>query len=144
MKTSDEGVELIKKHEGLMLEVYDDVAGYATIGYGHLIKGGEVFTTITEEEAEDILRADLVKAETCVTNAVKTPVSQAEFDALVSFTFNVGCQAFRNSTLLRMVNRGEMDEAAEQFLRWNRAGGRVVKGLTNRRIAEREHFLSVA
>lgn len=144
MKTSDLGIELIKKHEGVRLEPYQDVAGLWTIGIGHLIKPGEEFTSISEEEAEDILRKDLEKAEKCVINGVKTPLSQSEFDALVSFVFNVGCQAFRNSTLLRLVNRGEMDDAAEQFARWNRAGGKAVKGLTNRRLAERELFLGFA
>lgn len=140
MKISDLGIELIKKHEGLRLDPYRDVAGYWTVGYGHLITDGDM-KSISPEEAESILRNDLEKAEKCVINGVKTPLSQAEFDALVSFVFNVGCQAFRNSTMLRLINRGEMDDAADQFLRWNRAGGRVVKGLINRRIAEREHFL---
>lgn len=140
MKISDLGIELIKKHEGLRLDPYQDVAGYWTVGYGHLITDGDM-KSISPDEAEDYLRKDLEKAEKCVINGVKTPLSQAEFDALVSFVFNVGCQAFRNSTMLKLINRGEMDDAADQFLRWNRAGGMVVKGLTNRRIAEREHFL---
>ena len=144
MKISDNGIALIKKYEGLRLIPYDDVAGLKTIGYGHLIKPGEEFWEITEAEAEEILRNDLEAAEKCVEKGLRVEVSQEQFDALVSFVFNCGCNAFMDSTLRRLTNYGDFDGAADQFLRWNRAGGRIVKGLTNRRIAERNHFLGEA
>ena len=136
MKTSDDGIALIKKHEGLRLIPYDDVAGLKTIGYGHLIKHGEEFWEITEEEAEAILRKDLCDAEQCIERAVKVALKHEQFDALVSFVFNLGCGAFMQSTILKLINRGDLDKADDQFLRWVYAGGRKVKGLENRRLAE--------
>ena len=147
MNISDEGIELIKKFEGLRLEVYDDVAGKPTIGYGHLIKDGEQFDTITEDQADNLLRQDTVITSKCVSSFVRYPLSQNEFDAVCCLTFNIGCRALQSSTLLRLINLGEIDEAAEQFLRWNYAkvNGQLVQvqGLTNRRIAERALFLGV-
>lgn len=144
MNISDEGLGLIKKFEGLRLDVYDDVAGKPTIGYGHLIKPGETFDRITEDEADSLLLSDVQNTVKCVTNLVRTAVSQNEFDALVCFAYNLGCRALQNSTLLRLINVGDMEGAAEQFLRWDIAGGKEVQGLTNRRIAERAVFLGIA
>ena len=144
MNISDEGLGLIKKFEGLRLDVYDDVAGKPTIGYGHLIKPGETFDRITEDQADSLLLADVQTTVKCVTNLVRTAVSQNEFDALVCFAYNLGCRALQNSTLLRLINVGDMEGAAEQFLRWDMAGGMPVQGLTNRRIAERAVFLGIA
>ena len=144
MNISDEGLGLIKKFEGLRLDVYDDVAGKPTIGYGHLIKPGETFDRITEDQADSLLLADVQTTVKCVTNLVRTAVSQNEFDALVCFAYNLGCRALQNSTLLRLINVGDMEGAAEQFLRWDMAGGMPVQGLTNRRIAERAIFLGIA
>ena len=145
MKIGHEGLDLIKKFEGLSLDVYDDVIGLKTVGYGHLIKEGEDFgKSISQEQADELLRRDVQTVEKCVTSLVRHPISQNEFDALCSFTFNLGCRALQSSTLLKLINVGDIEGAAEQFLRWNRAGGNVVKGLTNRRIAERALFLGVS
>ena len=141
MNISDKGLDLIKTFEGLRLDVYDDVGGKPTIGYGHLIKTGEDYDTITEDKADSLLQSDVDTTSKCVTSLVRCPVSQNEFDALVCFAYNLGCRALQNSTLLRLVNVSDMEGAAEQFLRWDMAGGKEVQGLTNRRIAERALFL---
>lgn len=138
MKTSDEGVEFITDHEGMVLSVYDDVAGYPTIGVGHLIRDDDPDFSggITRAEAIELLRKDLQHAESCVSGSVKVELAQNQFDALVSFVFNVGGGAFRESTLLKLLNAGKYDAVPEQLRRWNKAGGSVVQGLINRREAE--------
>ncbi len=141
MKTSQAGIDLIKSFEGYSATPYEDVVGKSTIGYGHLIKPGEIFNAIGPEQAELILAADLGEAEKSVSDLVKEPLAQNEFDALVSFTFNLGRNAFKNSTLLRLLNSGQFEAAADQFLRWDHAGGKVVAGLTRRRVAERSLFI---
>ncbi len=138
---SQEGVDFIKKWEGFSDKPYADVVGYMTIGYGHLIKDGESFTVINHQDAETLLRSDLQQAVKAVNDLVTTPISQNEFDALVSFTYNLGKNAFRNSTLLRILNSGAVEAAADQFLRWDHAGGKKVEGLANRRSEERRMFL---
>jgi lysozyme len=98
--------------------------------------------TITEQEAEDLLKEDVSKFEECVNQAVEVDLTQDEFDALVSFSFNVGCGAFMGSTLLRLLNAGNKQAAAQQLLRWDKAGGKVLAGLARRRAAERQVFLA--
>ena len=145
MKISDDGLELIKKFEGLRLAVYEDVVGKKTIGYGHLIKDGENFDDgIDQDQADNILRQDAEIAERCTTNLVRCAISQKEFDALCSFVFNLGCRALQSSTLLRYINTGDMEAAAQEFLKWDHAGHQKITGLTNRRIAERGLFLGLA
>lgn len=141
MKTSESGFELIKRFEGFKPETYEDVGGLDTIGYGHLVLAGESFGRITEKEAEDILAKDVMKAENCIDQHVGVDLAQNEFDALVSFIFNVGCANFTRSTMLKMINSDNFKEAADEFPKWNRAAGRIVKGLVNRRAAERKLFL---
>lgn len=141
MKTSQAGIDLIKSFEGYSATPYEDVVDKLTIGYGHLIKPGEIFTAIGPEQAEMILASDLGEAEKAVSDLVKEPLSQNEFDALVSFTFNLGRNALKNSTLLRLLKSGQVEAAADQILRWDHAGGKVVAGLTRRRQAERSLFL---
>lgn len=140
------GIALIKQFEGCVLHVYKDVAGLNTIGYGHLIKPGERFTTITQAQAEALLHTDVRPFETCVGSLVKVPLNQNQFDALVCFAYNVGCGNLASSTLLKFLNAGDMKSAAEQFLVWNKArvNGKLtpVVGLTNRRVAEKALFLS--
>lgn len=143
MKTSQAGVDLIKQFEGLELTAYPDPGTGGepwTIGYGHTggVKPGD---TVTEAEAEEILRQDLARFEDCVNAYVSVPITQSEFDALVSFAFNVGCGALKSSTLLRLLNGGDHEAAAQQFPRWNKAAGRVMAGLTRRREAERDLFV---
>ena len=145
MRTGDAGVALIKRFEGLELEAYQDSVGIWTIGYGHTSAAGtpevKPGMRVTEEEAEAILRQDLQKFERDVDGAVKVDLNQNEFDALVSFTFNVGIGNLKSSTLLRKLNRDDRIGASEEFPRWNKAGGRVLTGLVRRRAAEKALFL---
>lgn len=148
--TSDQGIALIKQHEGLRLEAYLDPVGIWTIGYGHTTAAGEPkvtqFMKITEAGATAILRSDLAKFERAVTSLVHVPLTQGQFDALVSFTFNVGPGNLSKSTLLRKLNRGDYQGAADQFSVWNKGRVRgqlvVLPGLAKRRAAERALFLS--
>jgi len=140
MKTSKKGIELIKKYEGLKLKAYKCPAGVWTIGYGHTknVKQGDV---ITEVQAEILLIYDLNDFENCIKKNVRIPLTQNQFDALVSFCFNVGCGNFLKSTLLKKLNEGKIAEAAKEFLKWNKAGGKELAGLTKRRQEEMELFL---
>lgn len=140
MRTSQKGIDLIKKFEGCRLEAYKCPAGIWTIGYGHT-KGVKDGMKISWEQAEEFLREDLKIYEQAVERCVKVPLSQNQFDALVSFCYNCGGEALRTSTLLRLLNDGNYSEAGEQFLRWNKAGGRVLAGLTRRREEEQALFL---
>lgn len=142
MKISQRGLDTIKAFEGLELKAYYDAVGIITIGYGSTgphVKPGLV---ITPSEAEDLLRKDVTRFEACVEKQVTAPINQNQFDALVSFAFNLGCGNLASSTLLRKLNAKDYAGAAEQFLVWNRAGGRVLPGLTRRREAEKALFLS--
>ena len=143
MHISKDGLALIKRFEGFCPTPYDDPAGYATIGYGHLIKPGEVFTELTTEQGESLLREDVAVAEAAVTKNVRITLTQGQFDALVSFVFNVGSQAFEKSYLLRLLNNHDPKGAARQFSRWIYAGGRRLPGLIARRSAENKLFSSV-
>jgi len=141
MNVSDDGIDLIKQFEGCRLKAYLCPAGVWTIGYGHTggVNKGDV---ITEDDADDLLRADLVRFERSVLRLVRVPLSQGQFDALVSFAFNLGGGALQRSTLRQKLNRGDYEGAAEQFMKWTRAGGRVLAGLVRRRQAEYELFVS--
>jgi len=147
---STRGLNLIAGFEGFVARPYNDAAGHATIGYGHLLHYGPVtladlhgWGTITVARGLELLDADAARFERAVGLLVTVPVSQGEFDALVSFAFNVGERALAGSTLLRLLNQSNRVEAADEFLRWNRAGGRVLAGLTRRRQAERHLFLGL-
>jgi lysozyme len=130
------GVGFIKSWEKFSAVPYDDGYGYMTIGYGHKIKPGETFTSITEPEACALLTADLQPFVTIVNNALFVTQSQQQFDALVSFEYNTG--AFPSSTLCRVINEGgsQPDAIRSQFMRWTNAAGRPSQGLVNRRTAE--------
>lgn len=143
--TSSVGLNLIKGLEGKRTVSYDDGVGVWTIGYGTIkypngvrVKKGD---TCTEQQAEDYLRNDLEKFETAINKLVKVPLTQNQFDALASFTYNLGETNLANSTLLRKLNKRDYQGAADQFLVWNKAGGKVMKGLVRRREAERALFL---
>jgi len=140
MKTSEQGIELIKEFEQFAAEEYICPAGKRTIGYGHVIQPGEEFGTLTEEEATELLMQDLDHFEQCVCSLVRVPISQSQFDALVSFAYNVGGMALKKSTLLKCLNAGEYDSAADEFPKWNKGGGRVLNGLIRRRAAEKALF----
>jgi len=133
------GLDLIKRFEGLYLRSYKCPADVWTIGYGHT-KNVNSNQIITSEQAEQLLRSDLRVFEKVVSDAVTVPLNQNQFDALVSLAFNIG-GAFGSSTLLRMLNAANYAGAADQFLRWNRAGDKVLDGLTRRRTDERALFL---
>lgn len=141
--TGAAGLTLIKSFEGLSLEKYRDAVGKWTIGYGHLILPNENFPqALSKVEAEDLLRADLGTTERGIHRLVTVALNQNQFDALVAFAFNVGLGNLQNSTLLRLLNQGQYQEAADQFPRWNKAGGKILAGLTRRRDAERALFMA--
>lgn len=139
MEVSQEGINLIKRFEGCRLQAYMDAVGIWTIGYGCTtdVEPGQI---ITLAEAEDRLRQDVKDAEKCVNSAVTVPLSQNEFDALVSFTFNLGCGSLKKSTLLKLLNEGDRDGAAYEFRKWDKAKGTVMPGLSRRRFAEAQMF----
>ncbi len=135
MKISAEGLSLIKKFEGCELEAYKCSAGVWTIGYGHT-KGVEEGMTITKDQAEEMLLEELVEYEKAVEEAVHNQLDQCMFDALVSWTYNLGPTNLNSSTMLKVLNAGEYDEVPAQIKRWNKAGGKVLEGLIRRREAE--------
>lgn len=139
MKPSQACVDLVKEFEGFRPTAYLCPAGVWTIGYGtteNVDPGDEV----TEQEAEEMLMDDLLEASKAIDDLVDVELTQQQYDALTSFVYNVGRDAFRNSTMLRLLNAGDYDGAAKQFPRWNKGGGRVLAGLTRRREAERQVF----
>ena len=130
MQLSLNGLQLIKSFEGFRASPYLDSAGIPTIGYGTIMypDGSRVTmndSDITEAQAEQYLMFE---------------VNQNQFDALISFAYNLGLGALHGSTLLKLVNQGDMNDAANEFPRWNRAGGQVIAGLTRRRLAEQQLF----
>ena len=140
--TGEAGLRLIKEFEGLRLAKYLDAVGKWTIGSGHLILPNENYDQpISLDVANALLRADLKRTEEGVRNSVTVTINQNQFDALVSFAFNLGVGNLKSSTLLRLLNEGNIFAAADQFLRWNKAGGRELPGLTRRRRAERDLFI---
>lgn len=141
-RISQAGLELIKHFEGLRLCAYLDPVGVWTIGYGHTKFHARPGNCISEPEAEEILRNDVEVFEAAVSRLVKVPLTQNQFDALVSFAFNVGVGALERSTLLKKLNAGNCQGAAAEFPRWVYAGGRRLPGLVRRRAAEKEIFLS--
>jgi lysozyme len=143
-KVSQAGVDIIKGFEGCELHAYPDPGTGGdpwTIGYGHTGPEVKKGLKITKEEAEALLKKDLVKFEQGVLNLCTVQLTQPQFDALVSFAYNCGLGNLKSSTLLKLVNKGDFQGAAEQFLRWNKAAGKVLKGLTRRREAEKQVFL---
>lgn len=149
MYISKKGLDLIKEFEGLSLKAYLCPAGVWTIGYGHT-KGVYPRMVITQELAEKFLIDDVWNFEREVESLVHVLVTQGQFDALVSFAYNVGtdidsdtvAEGLGDSTLLRKLNNGDIRGSSEEFVKWNKSNKRVVPGLTRRRIAERELFLS--
>ena len=143
MKTSEKGIDLIKGFESFVPTAYRCPAGELTIGYGHTDKDVRAGMVITETQAEELLRKDLETAEGAVNRLVTSSINQHQFDALVSFTFNVGEGNFKKSTLLRKVNRNPNERSIrEEFARWTFAGGKNLPGLVKRRLAECELYFS--
>ena len=144
-KVSEEGLSLIKRFEGFSETVYICPAGCPTIGYGHVVLDHEMESFaegISGEQATDLLRQDVAIAERAVLQHINVPLSDGQFDALVSFTFNLGSGALQRSTLRRKLNRQEYRLAAKEFSRWVWAGGKKIKGLIYRRNAEATLFSS--
>ena len=141
MNISQNGINLIKNFEGCRLEAYQCSAGVWTIGYGHTGSDVTKGRKITQDEAETLLKQDLTVHCNNVSSLVKVSLNQNQFDALVSFEFNVGYGNLSTSTLLKLLNKGDYAGAANQFERWIYAGGKVLEGLKKRRKAEKELFL---
>jgi lysozyme len=139
---SYKGQALLKKLEGFEPCVYKDVGCINTIGYGTLWKPG-MPENVTEEEAVQLMLADVKPSEETINSLVQVPLTQNQFDALVLFVYNVGKTAFKNSTLLRKLNEGKFVEAANEFPRWSLVKGAHVKGLLNRRLQEQALFNEV-
>lgn len=147
MKMSKKGLDKLAEWEGVKTEVYKDSAGLPTIGVGHLLTKDELRSGkinilgrnvkygdgLTEDQVEALFQQDIVSRETAVDKLVRVPLSQNQFDALVSFVFNVGRQAFQNSTLLKVLNDGRYQDVPDQLERWIYSGGKKVDGLVNRR-----------
>ena len=135
METSNEGISLIQKFEGCELEAYQCSAGVWTIGYGHtkdVVEG----MTITKEQAEQMLVDELHEYENYINEYVTVALSQNQFDALVSWVYNLGPANLKVSTMLKVLNKGQYEEVPAQMKRWNKAGGKVLEGLIRRREAE--------
>lgn len=153
MKVSKALIQLLTDLEGSKTTVYRDIVGLPTIGVGHLIiendtilekvtgKPSSQVKTITEEQVHLLLTYDLMSREKTVNRNVKVALNQTQFDALVSFVFNIGSGNFATSKLLAKLNNHNFPEAAEEFIRWTKAGGKIVNGLFNRRHIERLLFV---
>lgn len=139
----DYATDLVSQFENFSASAYKDAAGYLTIGYGHKINPGEDFPPkISQDEANVLLKDDMDTAWNAVHRHVNVPLTDNQTAALTSFVYNVGESAFKSSTLLSKLNGGDYQGAADEFLRWNKAGGTVINGLVARRTEEREIFLT--
>lgn len=142
MKISKQGLDLIKTFEGLRLQAYMPTpVDVPTIGYGHT-KTAKLGMVITKAGADALLVHDLAWVEKAVNKEVKVALTQPQYDALCSFVYNLGATNFRSSTLLKRINAGRYSDAANELLRWDKQGKKVLRGLTRRREAERELFIS--
>jgi len=147
MKVSDKCVNMIKHHEGFVRKPYQDPIGLWTVGVGHLMGNGKVKPKDwnrkrSDKEVDDLLRYDIRRFENGVESLINVDLNQNQFDALVCFAFNVGLGNLQASTLRRKLNRSDYNGAANEFPKWRRAGGRVLKGLVKRRNDEKVLFLS--
>ncbi|WP_426762560.1 lysozyme [Hafnia paralvei] len=146
MRASENGINLIKKFEGCRLTAYQDSVGVWTIGYGWTqpVDGKPVGKgmTITQQKADDLLKQGVIQYEAGVYGLVTVQLNQNQYDALVDFAYNLGVNALKGSTLLKKLNAGDYAGAANEFTKWNKAGGKELAGLTRRREAEKSLFLS--
>lgn len=154
MEMSENGRSFLTNWEGKMRQIYRDSAGLLTIGVGHLLTRDEITSGkimiagvpvkyangLTDQQIDKLLEQDLPWAESAVNTYIDVELNQNQFDALCSFCFNIGKQAFFSSTLRKVLNQGRYDLVPEQLARWNRAGGKVLQGLINRRNNEIELF----
>lgn len=144
LKISPTGIKLICDFEGLRLTSYPDPGTGGepwTVGFGHtsLVKPG---MKITKAQAEEFLRQDVAEFESAIAHLIKVPLNQNQIDACLSLIFNIGIGAFTSSTLLKKLNSKDYKGASIQFLRWNKAGGKIMPGLSRRREAEKSLFIS--
>lgn len=139
-RISDACLQLVKHFEGCHLKSYRCPANVLTIGYGHTGPDVKEEMSITQGQADELLKLDMERFENAVRSCVKVPIDQGQFDALVSFAFNCGAQALKASTLLKKLNAVDVIGAAQEFHRWNKGGGKVLKGLVRRRAAEAHLF----
>lgn len=147
MKTSQQGLKLIERFEGLSLTPYKDCVGLYTIGVGHLIDDGRSLPsswnrTFTINECYELLASDVIKFELGVERYITAKLTQNQFDALVSFAFNLGLGTLQRSSLRQKLNRGDKEGAVKTWLKYNMTGGQVIRGLDLRRKAEVTLFLS--
>ena len=142
MQASDNGLDIIRKYEGLRLQTYTCPAGKLTIGYGHTGTDVKAGMKIDEAKADALLHDDVKRFEASVNKMVTAEITQSMFDALISFSYNLGAGNLQSSTLLKKLNEGDKQGAADEFLRWDKSNGKPLAGLTARRTAERELFLS--
>ena len=140
--------DIIKKHEGWKANVYTDAAGHPTIGWGHKLLPGETLRTVTQEQGEALLSADMTRIEREIMPAITKPITANQKAAVICFAFNVGGAAFKSSTMLKKINAGDSQGAALEFLKWNKARdkktGQLIplRGLTARRTEEKTLFLT--
>lgn len=139
MQTSDKGKEFIKHFEGCKLEAYQCSGDVWTIGCGHT-RGVEEGDKISKKQADALLSADIEMVETHVQRLITVDLDQSQWDAIVSWCFNLGCGNLRASTMLQVINSGELDKVSEQIIRWDKVGKKAVAGLTRRRKAEADLF----
>lgn len=142
MKIDKYGLELIKKFESCKLTAYkvDKAEKYYTIGYGHYGADVKKDMKISRKRADEIFLKDITYFEECVRSCVKVPITQSMFNALVSFTYNVGYGNLKKSSLLKYVNKCKFEKASKEFKKWNKCGGKVLKGLVKRRLLEKAEF----
>lgn len=141
MRVSEDGLALLRRFEGLRLKAYQDQGGVWTVGYGATGPGIQQGTEWSEAQAEEQLQHRCEAISSILSGCVKPMLAQHQFDALVSFCYNVGQGAFRGSTLLRKLNQRDFPGAADEFLRWDKVHGVPTPGLAKRRAAERDLFL---
>ena len=141
MKISNNGLDLVKHFEGLVLEAYKCPAGVWTIGYGHTkdVQPGDEWS---EDHAEHMLEVEMEEYEQYINDLVEVELNQNQFDAMVSWVYNLGVGNLQSSTLLKVLNAGDYAGVPEQIMRWNKAGGKVLEGLTRRRQAEADLFVA--
>jgi lysozyme len=140
MELTEQGLNLIKRFEGFRSEAYQDSAGVWTVGYG-TTQGVHPGMTVNRHEAEELLAKDIRWAEQAVNDLVTVPLGRHQFDALVSFVYNLGRGAFAGSTLLEIINTGQHALVARELTKWVYAGGAPLRGLARRRVAEADLYL---
>ena len=148
MNVSKRAIEMLKHHEGVRCKPYRDCVGLWTVGVGHLIGDGKSLPdewnrTLSMEEVDALLRKDLARFERGVSKFCPVQLTQGEFDALVSFSFNLGLGTFQRSTIRQALLRGDKETAMESLMKYCKAGGKILKGLQNRRLDERKLFEGV-